>query len=67
MEPWGEERADLRSGVIACVIANQSRPKNRRPFQPKDFLLFGEPSKPEEYTLEELEAIAACSQERHRG
>jgi hypothetical protein len=45
LEPFGEERGDLRAGVVASVIANVNRdPKKRRePFEPKDFMpRFGE-------------------------
>ncbi len=40
VEPWGEERADLRSGIVASVIANANRdPKKRKqPFAPADFM-----------------------------
>lgn len=40
INPWGEDRADLRSGVIASVIANVNRDQKRRPspFMPKDFM-----------------------------
>ena len=39
-EPWGEERADLRAGIIASTIANANRaPKKRKkPFTPTDFM-----------------------------
>jgi hypothetical protein len=40
LEPWGEERADLRSGIVASVIANVHRnpKKQRKPCQPVDFM-----------------------------
>jgi len=40
VEPWGEERADLRMGILASVIANTQRdPKKRRePWRPEDFM-----------------------------
>jgi len=40
VEPWGEERADFRAGVVASVTANAYRdPKKRRtPYEPKDFM-----------------------------
>jgi hypothetical protein len=40
IEPFGEERADLRAGIIASVIANVNRdPKKRRePFTEFDFM-----------------------------
>lgn len=48
LEPIGEERADLRAGIIASTIANANRnPKKRsKPFTPKDFMpKFGERQK----------------------
>lgn len=34
LEPWGEERDDLRTATIACILANQNRDpkKQRRPY-----------------------------------
>lgn len=43
--PTGDQRADLRAGVVASVVANANRdPKRRRrPFAPRDFMpRFGE-------------------------
>lgn len=39
LEPFGEERADLRAGVLASLLANIHRdPKRQRnPFEPGDF------------------------------
>ena len=42
LEPFGDERADLRSGVVASTIANVNREKKRKPYKPEDFLLFRE-------------------------
>ena len=41
IEPWGEERADLRSAVVASIIANCNRdPKTTpTPYTPAMFLL----------------------------
>lgn len=41
-EPFGEERADIRSGIVASVIANANRDSKRRPkpFKPQDFMPF---------------------------
>lgn len=38
--PFGEERADLRAGIIASTVANANRdPKKRRkPFEPREFM-----------------------------
>lgn len=40
LEPFGEERADLRMAVLASLIANANRdPKRRkRAYAPKDFM-----------------------------
>lgn len=40
LEPFGEERADLRAGIIASTIANANRdPKHKpKPFAPSDFM-----------------------------
>jgi len=38
VEPFGEDRADLRSAIIACVMANAWRGKNSRKFKLKDFM-----------------------------
>lgn len=40
LEPWGAEREDLRSGIVASTIANANRdPKKRaRPFTPDQFM-----------------------------
>lgn len=40
LEPWGEERADLRAGIIAATVANAARDpkKRRRPFRPEEFM-----------------------------
>ena len=39
VEPWGEERADLRAGIVASTIANVNRsPKRTKPYTPHDFM-----------------------------
>ncbi len=38
LEPVGEERADLRSGIVASVVANANRKKGTRPFKAEDFM-----------------------------
>jgi hypothetical protein len=49
MEPFGEERADLRSGIVASTVANAHRDAKRRrkPFRPLDFMpRFDGPKRP---------------------
>ena len=38
LEPFGDLRADLRSGVIASTFANANRSKNAQVFTPEDFM-----------------------------
>jgi hypothetical protein len=55
-EPWGEKRADLRSGIVAATVANANRGKDTDPFSPGDFMPeFGKASK--EQTAEEANLI----------
>lgn len=40
VEPWGEDRADLRAGIVAATVANAQRDKKRKhsPYKAKDFI-----------------------------
>jgi hypothetical protein len=38
IEPWGEERADLRSGIVAATMANLWGSKHKR-YKPSDFMV----------------------------
>ena len=38
IDPWDENRADLRAGIIASVIANVNRGKKTKAFTPRDFM-----------------------------
>ena len=43
LQPWGEERADLRAGIVAAVVANVNRAEDQKPYHPLDFTpKFGE-------------------------
>jgi hypothetical protein len=48
LEPWGEERDDLRMGIVASTIANVNRSKNQKPYKPSDFIPDFEPETEEE-------------------
>jgi len=43
MEPWGEVRADIASGMIASTVANVNRSTNSKPFTPMDFAPYLKP------------------------
>ena len=38
LDPIGNFRSDLQSGIIASTIANVNRGKNTNPFSPQDFM-----------------------------
>lgn len=38
LEPWGEELANWRAGMIASTIVNVNRKKGKPPFKPQDFM-----------------------------
>lgn len=44
VDPWGEQRADLRSGIVASTLANIHRdPKQKpQPFTAQDFMPYAE-------------------------
>jgi hypothetical protein len=45
IEPFGEERADLRMAIVACTIANANRGKGQKAFKVDDFMPKFEPRK----------------------
>lgn len=60
-EPWGEERADLRSGIIAATVAN-CHAQGRKQFKAEDFMpTFGRPKRRQ--SIEEMQSriMLACS------
>lgn len=40
IEPFGDYRADVRSGVVAATLANANRAPNAKVFTPEDFMPF---------------------------
>jgi hypothetical protein len=38
LDPWGEDRADLRAGIVAATIANRMRSKGEKTRKPVDFM-----------------------------
>ncbi len=40
LEPFGDERADLRAGIIASTVANSNRGKRGETRKPTDFMPF---------------------------
>ena len=61
LEPFGEERADIRSATNTMVLANANRdPKKKRtPYTIEDFMLFRDDAeKPEQTQAETAEKVA---------
>ena len=58
LEPFGEERADLRSAIVASTMANAWRGKRQGPFTPKDFMPRFDPKVLSPQTAEEMERQA---------
>jgi len=48
LEPWGDDRADLRTGIVASTIANVNRGKDTKSYQPQDFMAFTEKEEKDE-------------------
>lgn len=41
-DPWGDQRGDVRAGIIASTLANIHRAKHAKAFTPLDFMWFVE-------------------------
>lgn len=55
LEPFGSERDNLHTGIVAAMIGNANRDKDKhpKPFEPSDFMLSADESS-EEKTPNEL-------------
>lgn len=53
ISPIGDERADLRAGIVASVVANAHRTKGE-PFKPADFMPFSERKQSVQASFEQL-------------
>ncbi len=42
LDPFGDQRADLRAGIVAATMNNRWRQKNENPMQPSEFMPFKE-------------------------
>lgn len=57
VEPWGEDRSDLRAGIVASTVANCHSTKGHE-FKPSDFIpQFVEMEKPQQ-TPEQMQRMA---------
>jgi hypothetical protein len=48
LEPFGDQRADLRSGIVAATVANHAMNRPKKAARPVDFMPFmtGKPNGP---------------------
>ena len=65
LDPQGEDRADLRAGIVAATVANVSRGRGAKALKPKDFMPeFGESAKPAQ-TWKQQKAIFKAAAAAH--
>jgi hypothetical protein len=60
LEPFGEERADVRSAIVASTIANANRDakKRKKPWTVEDFMpKFGQPAKRQQTWQQQLAIV----------
>lgn len=61
VEPWGEDRADLRAGIVAATVANAFRRQDSRAFTPQDFMPdFAEDEDPDAASARLMAALKAA-------
>ena len=66
IEPFGEERADLRAGIVASTVANVFRKSGTQPYKAQDFMpKFEKPRQDWREQLERVKAINAVLGKRH--
>ena len=59
LEPFGEDRADLRAGIVASTVANVFRKSGTKPYKAQDFMpKFG---KEKQDWREQLELVKAMN------
>lgn len=59
VEPFGEERGDLRAGIIASTLANIHRDPKRRPegYKPLDFMPYADRTSPAKALRERMRSV----------
>lgn len=68
VEPWGEERADLRAGIIAHTTYTMRKGKGGKTLSPADFMpQFGTRAYDPAEAASKLFAIAQAAHKAHTG
>ena len=63
LEPFGEERGDMRAGIVASTLFNINRGKKAKPTTPYDFMpKYGEPEAEDDEDEDNEERAAVVSQ-----
>ena len=66
LEPFGEERADLRAGIVASTMANVFRKSGTQPYKTQDFMpKFGKEKQDWRDMLEKVRTINAALGGKH--
>ena len=61
VEPFGEDRADLRAGIVASTVANVFRKSGTQPYKAQDFMpKFEKPRQDWRQLLEKVRTINAA-------
>lgn len=55
IEPFGEERADIRQAITSCLLANIHRGKNQRAFNINEFMAVRPVRKPQ--SMDEMKKL----------
>lgn len=66
IEPFGEERADLRMGVLASLVSNMFRKAGTTAAKPEDFLLFADRDPPEPDSDNDMKSILQAVADRYK-
>ena len=65
IEPFGEERADLRAGIVAAAVAN-SNPYRGKAWKPSDFMPKFEAQEPRRQSPQEMQSAMRQIDAIHR-
>jgi len=66
IEPFGEDRSDLRAGIMASTVANVFRKSGTKPYKAQDFMpKFGSKKQDWREMLERVKAINAALGGKH--
>lgn len=64
LEPFGDSRSNVHAGMIAAVLANQSRQKGSRAYTFKDFMIMTPDEKRDKETREFASFVQAVAVKR---